>query len=73
MPSFVKFSLEIRDPGAGFGKAANAKLITKVDRPLHSTCLERGLSRTEQQLLLTVPTVRNVSCIADVLSNELIT
>ena len=35
--------------------------------------LLRGLSRTEQQLLLTVPTVRNVSCIVDVLSDELIT
>ena len=51
----------------------------KIDRKSidHFTALAqlllRALSRTEQQLLLTVPTVRNVSCIADVLSNELIT
>ena len=39
VPSFVKFSLETREPGAGFGKAAIAKLIALVDQPLHSTCL----------------------------------
>ena len=68
MPSSVKFSLEMREPGAGFGKGAIAKLIGT-----NAQLLLRGLSRTEQQLLLTVPTVRNVSCIADVFSNELIT
>ena len=38
MPSFVKFSLETREDGAGFGKAAIAKLIASQST-LHSTCL----------------------------------
>ena len=74
VPSSVKFSLEMREPGAGFGKAAITELIKSIN---HFTALAqlllRALSRTELQLLLIVPTVRNVSCIADVLSNELIT
>ena len=73
VPSSVKFSLEMRTPGAGFGKAAIAKLITSRSTTALIQLLLRGISRTEQQLLLTVPMVGNVSCIADVLSNELIT
>ena len=33
MPSSVKFSLEMREPGAGLGK-----LQSQVHRPLHGTC-----------------------------------
>ena len=60
-------------PGAGFGKAAIAKLIASRSTTALIQLLLRGISRTEQQLLSTVPMVGNVSCTADVLSNELIT